>query len=196
MEEIVCNWTFPGDVTNQNADSWSFLWDPTVILIIYVLAGYLICQAISKLGGFKSFKPLSKRERAGRILGVIVGVGLLGSCVGKTMCYLNPGSLPMLTKLTSFGIAWMIPAIYVVEIISAVCLFSKKFYKLGIWAAICTTTGAAIAHMPLMADGPYWAVTSGSLLIITFLSALLYAPEMFPTEITKLFGIKYTKTKE
>ncbi len=189
MNEIVCNWTYP-------SDSSSLAWDPAFILFVYLVVGYLIAELVCKLGGFSSLKTLSKRERWGRILGIIVGVGLLGSCVGKTVCYISPGTLPMITKLTSFGIAWMIPMIYVAEIISAACLFSKKFYKLGIWLAACTTTGAAVAHMPLMADGPYWAVASGGLLMICFLSALLYAPEMFPTQIGKLFGINYTLPKE
>lgn len=187
MNENVCNWTFPGDQVTSSADSWSFLWDPSVILIIYIFGGYLLCRLIHKLGGFSSLSRLSGREKAGRTLGIIVGMGLLGSCVGKTMCYISPDSLPMLTKLTSFGIAWMIPAIYVVEIISAACLFTQKYYKLGVWAAVCTTTGAAVAHMPIMADGPYWAVTSGGLLIVTFISALLFAPEMYPREIVNLF---------
>lgn len=196
MNEMVCNWTFPGDTAAQSADSLSFLWDPTVILILYLAVGYLVSQIVYKMGGFASLKTLTKRERLGRVLGIVVGVGLLGSCVGKTMCYISPGSLPMLTKLTSFGVAWMIPAIYVAEIVAAACLFTKQFYKIGVWFALCVTTGAAVAHMPLSADGPYWAVTSGGLLIVTFLSALLYAPEMYPREICKLFGVDYKATKE
>lgn len=189
MNEIVCNWTLPGEAA-VNGDGWAFEWNSLVILVVYFLVGYLISVIVRKLGGFKSFKTLTKREKIGRILGLGVAVGLLASCAGKTACYINPGTLPMVSRLTSFGLAWMIPAIYVAEIFSAICLFSKNFYKLGVWAAVCTTTGAVIAHMPITADGPYWAIASGTLLTMTFISALLCAPEMLPEQITKLFGIK------
>ena len=192
MNEMVCNWSFPGD----EAAGWSLMWDPAVVVIFYILIGYALSVIIPKLGGLKSLNELSKRERMGRTFGIIAAVGLIVSCIGKTMCYIVPDSLPMLTKLTSFGVAWMIPAIYAAEIAAAACLFSKKYYKLGVWLSACTTTGAVTVHLPIFSDGPYWASTSGALLMFTFLSALLYAPEMYPVQITKLFGIKSDKIKE
>lgn len=194
MNEIVSNWTLPGEAYYY--DGLSFRWESLTIIVLYFVVGYLLSLLISKFGGFKSFQTISKREKIGRILGLGVAVGLLMSCVGKTVCYIKPElNMPMVPRLTSFGLAWMIPAIYAAEILSAVCLFSKTYYKLGVWAAACTTTGAVTAHMPLTADGPYWAIASGTLLVMTFLSALLYAPEMFPEQITKRFSIKHTESK-
>ncbi len=100
MNEIVCNWGLPG----ESVDGWSFEWGSLIILVVYVVVGYLLSVIIHKFGGFKSFKTITKRERIGRILGLGVAVGLLASCVGKTICYINPGSLPLVSRLTSFGL--------------------------------------------------------------------------------------------
>lgn len=193
MKEVTRNWTWPGDpgTSTGSAEGWDFMWDPFVGLFIYIIVGYLLTQLIRKLGGFSSLKDLSKRERTGRTLGIIAGMGLCGSCIAKTVSILVPGSLPMVTKFTEWGIMWMVPMIYTVELIAAFGLFYKKYFKLGVWFSVFNCVGAVVTHLPDSADGPYWASSSGGLLILTLISALLYAPEMYPKAITKLFGIDY-----
>nr|WP_320117826.1 hypothetical protein [uncultured Marinifilum sp.] len=193
MNEATRNWTWPGDPGTSigSADGWSFMWDPVLGLVIYIIVGYLLSLLIRKLGGFSSLKDLPKRESAGRTLGIIAGMGLCGSCIAKTVSILVPGSLPMVHKFTEWGIMWMIPMIYTVELIGAFGLFYKKYFKLGVWFSVFNCVGAVVTHLPDHADGPYWASSSGGLLILTLIGALLYAPEMYPKAITKLFGIEY-----
>lgn len=159
----------------------------TIIMLVYVSVGLIMYAILKKFGLFKSLDQLTKRERIGRILGITVGFAFLTSSLAKTLSYSYPDVLPMIPKTIKHGLGHLIWAIFTLEITSALLLFTKKYFKLGMILAITELTGAVMSHLPEFADGILWCIPSGSLLILMWISVLLLVPEMFPDSIVKLF---------
>lgn len=165
----------------------------TIIMLVYVSVGLIMFTILKKLGAFKSLDGMSKRERIGRILNITVGFAFLTSSLAKTLSYSYPDVLPMIPKTIQHGLGHLIWAIFTLEIVSALLMFSKKYFKLGIILAITELTGAVMSHLPEFADGILWRIPSGTLLILIWISVLLLVPEMFPQNIVKLFGVENRK---
>lgn len=165
----------------------------TIIMLVYISVGLIVYSILKKLGLFKSLDQLTKRKRIGRILGIIVGIALLTSSVAKIFSYRYPDVLPMIPKTIEHGLGHLIWAIFTLEILSAILLFSKKYFKLGYIVVITQLTGAVMSHLPEFADGVLWSIPSGTLLLLVWISVFLTVPEMLPENIVKIFEKKSNK---
>lgn len=165
----------------------------STILASFILVSFVTYLLLKRVGLFKDISNnQSKQYRIGRSIGVIVGLSLFCSSIAKFVAYgVSTPFLPMHAKLAQFGLTYITPLIFSYEISIGCLLVSKSAYKLGTLLGMVCLAGAVTSHLPTYADGIIWAIPSGSLFILLWISALLSAPEMFPDSITK--GLKLYK---
>lgn len=161
----------------------------STILSAFILFSLTTFFILKKAGFFKALNQLPRQQRIGRTVGIIVAFSLFCSIVAKIFALFYPDTLPMYKKLEQFGLYHLTFLVFISELIVGSLLLNKNIYKLGILLGIVSLSAAVTSHLPTHADGIIWAIPSGSLLTLLWISALLSAPEMFPENIIKFFRL-------
>lgn len=159
------------------------------ILIGFILLSLTAFFVLKRLGYFKSLNELPRQQRIGRTVGIIVAFSLFCSIIAKIFALFYPDTLPMYKKLEQFGLLHLTAVIFITEFTVGSLLLNKNLYKLGILLGTVSLAGAVTSHLPTHADGIIWAIPSGTLLTLLWISALLSAPEMFPESVKKFFKL-------
>lgn len=153
-----------------------------VAIMTFYLVATIVGGVLYGIGMFRDIPRLSTPiKRWGRILSILAGLALMLSGLGKII-----GLAPMVAKFTQFNMIQWFPFVGANEIVIGLLMLFPKTYKLGFLLAVATLGGAIATHLPTHSDGVAWAIPSASVMFISWISALLSTPEIFPDFICKM----------
>ena len=154
------------------------------LITIVLTAGAAIGFVLYKLGLFPELKAeQDNKRRIARAISIMLGItmiilGTLKLLHIETMVYLWDTQFHMAYMMTPFGI---------LEITMGLLLLFPVTFKLGVLLLTASLGGSMSIHFPTFSDGPGAIVASLIVLALLWLSAVLYAPEIFPNFISSRF---------
>lgn len=156
--------------------------EATALVLAIFVAATIIGFILYKLGLFSDVKELSGKARRGRALAIMVAISFMISGTGKLLSF-----APMVEKFTQFNMMHWFHLVGAMEVLVGFVIIFHKTYKLGVLLGTATAGGAVATHLPLHSDGLAWAIPSSLYLVVLWLSAVWYTPEMFPDFVSDLF---------
>lgn len=158
----------------------------TVAIMAFYAAAAATFGALYLCGLLKDFQELpTNAQKAGRIVAIIAGFTLFFSGMGKVI-----GLAPMVAKFTQYNLLYLFKYTGVMEASIGLLVVYRHTYKLGVLFAIALCGGAIVTHLPTTADGFVWAIPSGSVMALLWISLFLYTPEAFPKWLTENKWVK------
>ena len=158
----------------------------SVAIMAFYAAAAVTFGAFYMCGLLKDFQGLpTNAQKVGRVVAIIAGFALFFSGMGKVI-----GLAPMVAKFTQYNLLYLFKYTGVMEASIGLLVVYRHTYKLGALFAIALCGGAIATHLPATADGFAWAIPSGSVIALLWISLFLYPPEAFPKWLTETKLVK------
>lgn len=159
-----------------------FLKDTAGFFAVYVLSA-LLGFILYKIGFFPEIKSLTPLQKRGKAFAIIIACLFLISAALKLV-----GVPKVVNTLELYQVGYLRKYLGLWEICLAFLIMNRKTYKLGFLLGTVQTGGIMASHLAF--EGIFNALPTGIMLITFWLSALYYAPEMFPKYISDIFNRK------